>query len=160
MKYTRPVALTATALMLAALTACGGAGKMPEDNYDALAWAVENYTNGNAKDVAEAIPANEASEDGYAEAIGNGYVSDKSKCKVNPDSLNEYEGGLVVSDIWCEDPLPKASQAEGDPVAYLRVGEDGNKYDLIFNDTYAGEFDTGSGPIDPGASGNSSNVTG
>lgn len=152
MKYTKTAALTTTALLVAALSACGGAGKMPEDNYEALTWAVENYTNGNAEDVAEAIPAKEDSSNKYAEAIGHGYVNEKSKCKVDPDSLNEYEGGLVVADVWCEEPLSKASQVDGDPVAYLRTGDDGNKTDLKFNDTYADEFDSGSGPVDPGAS--------
>lgn len=136
MKYTKTAALTTTALLVAALSACGGAGQMPEDPYDALTWAAENYTNGNAKDVAGAIPAKEQSQDGYTESIGNGYVSEKSKCKVDPDSLNGAQSRLVSADIWCEEPLSKAQQIEGDPVIYFQLGDDGKPYDLKFADTF------------------------
>lgn len=140
MKYTRPVALTATALMLAALTACGGAGKMPEDPYEALVWAAENYTSGNAQDVADAIPANEEAKESYVDSIGNGYVGEKSKCKVDRDSLNGVQSKVVSADVWCEEPMQKAQQLAGDPVVYFRLGEDGKPHDLKFADTFPAPY--------------------
>lgn len=140
MKYTRSVALTATALMLAALTACGGAGKMPEDPEQALAWAVENYTNGNGKDVAKAIPPRELGADDYTKAIGNHYVTEESKCQADPDTTNGHErpGGVIIhhTSVSCESVLPKGESLDGRPTAQFKVGPDGQPYDFQFKDVF------------------------
>lgn len=140
MKYTRPIALTATVLMLAALTACGGAGKMPEDPEQALAWAVENYTDGNSKDVAQAVPPTDDMSNDYIKTIGNQYVTDNSKCQVDPDTSNAHEQNPDVmiyhAAVSCESVLPKAESLDGRPEAQFFVGDDGKPYGFQFKDTW------------------------
>lgn len=140
MKYTKTAGLTTTALLVAALSACGGAGQMPEDPEQALAWAVENYTDGNSKDVAKAVPPTDDMSDDYIKAIGNQYVTDNSKCQVDPDTSNAHEQNPDVmiyhATVSCESVLPKAESLDGRPEAQFFVGEDGKPYGLQFKDTW------------------------
>lgn len=135
MKYTRPVALTATALMLAALTACGGAGKMPEDHRQALYWAVENFTNGHSDEVAEAIPPHDMSGSNYLEDIGNGLVGEKSKCTPDPDTVKANDEKVSVT-VSCEDPLPGGQGLENGPEASLFIDQQGVLNDFQFEEEY------------------------
>lgn len=154
MKYTKPSALAITALAITTLSACG-AGKMPEDPKEALTWAVENYTSGNSIDVAKSIPSADSEGSQYVTAIGNGYVNEKSKCKVDPDSVAVNEDPAVVyADVWCEEALPKGKSLEGDPSAYFHVNDDGSFSDLLFDDTYIDEVSPAQ-PDSPGYSGDS-----
>lgn len=113
---------------------------MPEDPEKALAWAVENYTNGNGKAVAKGIPPKELGSDDYVGLIGNQYVSEESKCQVDPDtaSYRDAEGGVKIyfAHTSCESVLPMGDSLDGRPLAQFKVGPDGAPYDFQFKETW------------------------